>query len=138
MKDVIIRPIVEGLVEGRAIVSPLPISFFGDIDPKTGNVVDSENPLYGQSITGKIFVFPKGKGSTVGSYIIYGLKVNEVAPLAFIANNAETIVIAGAILAEIPLVDQPKEDVVSFIKTDDYIKLDTKKKIISKKDDSES
>lgn len=134
MKEVMIRPIVEGLVEGSAIVSPTPISFFGGIDPKTGKIIDKENPLYGKSIAGKIFVFPKGKGSTVGSYIIYGLKVNEVAPLAFITNIAETIVVAGAILAEIPLVDQPEEDVVNFIKTDDYIQLDTKKRILSKKE----
>ncbi|NPD89665.1 MAG: DUF126 domain-containing protein [Asgard group archaeon] len=133
MKKISIRPIVDGLVEGPALVSPIAISFFGGIDPKTGKIIDSENPLNGQSIADKIFVFPKGKGSTVGSYIIYGLRVNGVAPLAFIANIAETIVIAGAILAEIPLVDQPEEDVVSFIKTDDYIKLNTQKRIISKK-----
>ncbi len=134
MKEVLIRSIVDGSVEGPALVSPIPISFFGGINPKTGKIIDSENPLYGQSIADKIFVFPKGKGSTVGSYIIYGLRVNGVAPLAFIANIAETIVIAGAILAEIPLVDQPEEDVLSFIKTDDYIKLNTQKRIISKKE----
>lgn len=134
MKEVLIRSIVDGSVEGPALVSPIPISFFGGIDSKTGEIIDSENPLYGQSIADKIFVFPKGKGSTVGSYIIYGLRVNGVAPLAFIANIAETIVIAGAILAEIPLVDQPEEDVLSFIKTGDYIKLNTQKRIISKKE----
>ena len=134
MKEVMVRSIVDGTVEGNAIVSPFPITFFGDVDPKTGEIIDSENPLYGKSIAGKIFVFPQGKGSTVGSYIIYGLKVNKVAPLAFITNIAETIVVAGAILAEIPLVDQPREDVINFIKTGDYIILDTKKNQIIKKE----
>jgi predicted aconitase with swiveling domain len=134
MKEVLIRPIVDGLIEGTALVSPIPISFFGGVDPKTGKIIDSENPLYGQSIADRIFVFPKGKGSTVGSYIIYSLRVNGVAPLAFIANMAETIVVAGAILAEIPLVDQSEEDVLSFIKTGDNVKINTQKRTIIKKE----
>ncbi len=134
MKEIQVRPIVDGLVEGQALVSPISISFFGGIDPKTGKIIDSENPLYGQTIANKIFVFPQGKGSTVGSYTIYGLRVNDVAPLAFIANVAETIVVAGAILADIPLVDQPEEDILNFIKTGDSILLNTQKKIVSKKE----
>jgi predicted aconitase with swiveling domain len=133
MKEICVRPIVDGLVEGKTLVSPIPISFFGGIDPKTGEIIDSENPLHGQTIANKIFVFPQGKGSTVGSYTIYGLRVNGVAPLAFIANKAETIVVAGAILADIPLVDQPEEDVLNFLKTDDCVILDTQNKIIKKK-----
>ena len=99
MKAIKIRTIVEGTVEGIALVSPIPISFFGGVDAETGIITDSENPLFGESLTDKIFVFPESKGSTVGSYVIYGLSVNNVAPLALIANKAETIVIAGAILA---------------------------------------
>ncbi len=133
MKEIRIRPIVEGLVEGQTLVSPIPISFFGGIDSKTGRIIDSENPLYGQTIANKIFVFPQGKGSTVGSYTIYGLRVNGVAPTAFVANIAETIVVAGAILADIPLVDKPEEDVLCFLKTGDYVTLDTQNKIIKKK-----
>ena len=133
MKEIRIRPIVDGMVEGQILVSPIPISFFGGIDPKTGKIIDSENPLYGQTIANKIFVFPQGKGSTVGSYTIYGLRVNGVAPIAFVANIAETIVVAGAILADIPLVDQPEEDVLYFLKTGDYVILNTQNKTIKKK-----
>ena len=133
MKEIRIRPIVDGLVEGQTLVSPIPISFFGGIDSKTGKIIDSENPLYGQTIANKIFVFPRCKGSTVGSYTIYGLRVNDVAPIAFIANVAETIVVAGAILADIPLVDQPEKDVLCFLKTGDYVILNTQNKIIKKK-----
>jgi hypothetical protein len=53
----------------------------------------------------KIVVFPYGKGSTVGSYVIYGLKKNNVAPLAIVNRETETIIATGAILAEIPCVD---------------------------------
>ncbi|MHA2357359.1 MAG: aconitase X swivel domain-containing protein [Candidatus Heimdallarchaeaceae archaeon] len=127
MKELTVRSIVEGEIEGEIIVSPIEISFLGGIDPETGIIIDSENPIKGQSIVNKIFVFPKSKGSTVGSYIIYGLKVNDVAPLALVANEAETIVIAGAILADIPLVDQPNEDIIQLVKTGDVLKIDTKR-----------
>jgi len=127
MKELSVRSIVEGDVEGEVIVSPIAISFLGGIDPETGIIIDSENPIKGQSIVNKIFVFPRSKGSTVGSYIIYGLKVNNVAPLALVANEAETIVIAGAILAEIPLVDQPDQDIIKLVKTGDKLKIDTKR-----------
>ncbi|GAF88994.1 unnamed protein product, partial [marine sediment metagenome] len=93
-------------------------------------ITDSENPLFGESIAGKIFVFPESKGSTVGSYVIYGLSVNNVAPLALIANKAETIVVAGAILANIPLVDKADQDVTLSIKTGDKLVIDTTEEIV--------
>ncbi|MCG3215339.1 MAG: DUF126 domain-containing protein [Candidatus Heimdallarchaeota archaeon] len=129
------RAIVEGQVEGQAIVSLTPISFLGGVNPKTGVITDPENILYGKSISNKIFVFPEGIGSTVGSYVIYGLKINGVAPLAMVANQAETIVIAGAILANIPFVDHPDVDITKVIVSGDNIKIDTINKIIKIKRD---
>ena len=125
-----IRPIVEGKVTGSVLLSPSPISFLGDIDSKTGKIIDSESPIYGKNLKDTIFVFPRGRGSTVGSYIIYGLKVNDVSPLALVAEEAETIVIAGAILADIPLVDLPDKDLFSILETGDIVTIDTSEKIL--------
>jgi len=133
MKTIKIRTIVEGTVEGIALVSPIPISFLGGVDAETGVITDSENPLFGESLADKIFVFPESKGSTVGSYVIYGLSVNNVAPLALIANEAETIVVAGAILANIPFVDKADQDVTISIKTGDKLVVDTTQNIIKLK-----
>ncbi len=130
MREINVRTIVDGEVEGEALVSSSPISFLGGVDAKTGKITDPENNLFGESIKDKIFVFPEGQGSTVGSYVIYGLSINDVAPLAMIANQAETIVIAGAVLAEIPLVDQPDENIIESIKSGDIINIDTSKGII--------
>jgi len=99
------RMISPGKVEGKAIVSPDPIGFYGGIDAKTGIVIEKDHPLEGQCVTDKILVFPCGKGSTVGSYVIYGLKKNGVAPKAIINKETETIVATGVILAGIPCVD---------------------------------
>ncbi len=126
-----IRPIVEGKVTGSVLLSPHPISFLGDVDSETGKIIDSESSIYGKSLKNTIFVFPRGKGSTVGSYIIYGLRVNNVSPLALVAEEAETIVIAGAILAGIPLVDLPDKDLFSIVKTGDIITIDTSEKTLT-------
>jgi predicted aconitase with swiveling domain len=82
------------------------ISFFGGVDPETGMVVEHGHELEGQCISGKVLVFPTGKGSTVGSYTLYRLKHNNRAPLAILNGICETIVAVGCIIAEIPCVDQ--------------------------------
>ena len=100
------RTISPGKAEGEAIVTTEPIGFYGGIDINTGIVIDKDHPLEGKSVTGKILVFPCGKGSTVGSYVIYGLKKNNVAPAGIINKETETIVATGVILAGIPCVDK--------------------------------
>jgi len=96
--------VVPGKAIGESIVSLEPISFLGDIDPFTGEIVAKTNPLKGKSIAGKIFVFPSGKGSTVGSYIIYQLCKNGKAPIAIVNEEAEATVAVGAIISDIPMI----------------------------------
>ena len=112
------RMISPGFVEGEAIVSKEPIGFYGGINLETGIVIEKEHPLEGKSVKGKILVFPNGKGSTVGSYVIYGLQKNGVGPLGIINKETETIVATGAILAGIPCID--KIDINS-IKNGDHL-----------------
>jgi len=100
------RTIYPGKVAGSALVTSQGISFFGGVDPDTGLVVERGHELEGQSIASKVLVFPTGKGSTVGSYTLYRLKHNGLAPAAIINAVCETITAVGCIIAEIPCVDQ--------------------------------
>lgn len=118
------RVLVEGYAEGEAIVSKEPISFLGDVDPKTGVIVKKDHPLRGLSIKGKIFVFPYGKGSTVGSYIIYQLAKNNVAPKAILNIKSEPIIIIGCVISEIPLMDSFEENILEIIKNGDHVVVD--------------
>ena len=99
------RTIYQGRAEGEALVTHMGISFFGGVDPDTGMVVERGHELEGQSISGKVLVFPTGKGSTVGSYTLYRLKHNGKAPAAIVNAECETITAVGCIIAEIPCVD---------------------------------
>ena len=100
------RTIYQGEAVGQALVTAQGISFFGGVDPETGVVVERGHELEGQCIAGKVLVFPSGKGSTVGSYTLYRLKHNGLAPAAIINAVCETITAVGCIISEIPCVDQ--------------------------------
>lgn len=100
------RTIKSGRGEGPALVSPVPIGFLGGVDPDTGIVLEPGHPLQGQSVAGKVLVFPTGKGSTVGSYTILRLARGGHGPAAIVNADSEAIVAVGAIIADIPMVDR--------------------------------
>jgi hypothetical protein len=112
------RTIKAGRGEGRALVSPEPIGFLGGVDPDTGIIVEPNHPLKGQSVAGRVLVFPTGKGSTVGSYTILRLARNGVGPAAMINAESEPIVAVGAIIADIPMVDQVA---ITLIRDGDWV-----------------
>lgn len=132
MKPVTIncRKISKGHAEGEIIVTRDSISFLGGIDPTTGMVIDPNHELYGRKISGKILVMPSGKGSTVGSYVIYQMYKNNTAPLAIIALEAEPIIATGAIMAGIPMVDQPQNDIFELLDDGDVVDLDADSGVI--------
>lgn len=112
------------MASGEILISDTPISFLGGIDPNTGEIIEKNHPKNGVSIANRVFLFPHGKGSTVGSYIIYSLKKNGVAPCAMINLASETIVAVGAIMSDIPLVDRLKEDPFMVFHDGDLVEVD--------------
>ena len=124
------RGVTKGKGEGEAIVSQTTISFLGSVDPETGVISEAHHELKGKSVAGKIFVFPHGKGSTAGSFIMIEMANNKVAPAAVINIDAESIIAAGAKLASIPLVDRLDKNPLEVIKTGDFVKVDADNGIV--------
>jgi uncharacterized protein len=102
------RSISRGKGAGRLLVSPAPISFLSGVDPETGIIVEKGHPLEGRSVAGTVLAFPFGKGSTVGSYVLYALTKNGHAPAAIVNTEAEPIIATGAIIGNIPMIDRPE------------------------------
>ncbi len=100
------RSISRGIGSGELLVSPVPISFLSGVDAETGTIVEKGHPLCGQHIAGRVLAFPYGKGSTVGSYVLYALSRSGNAPAAIINEEAEPIIVTGAIIGRIPMVDR--------------------------------
>ncbi|MBN1784833.1 MAG: DUF126 domain-containing protein [Candidatus Bathyarchaeota archaeon] len=115
------RIISKGVAEGEALTTNMPISFYGGVDPETSEIIEKGHELQGKQIKGKILVFPNGKGSTVGSYTLYRLKKGGVAPAGIINSDCETVVAVGAIISEIPCVDEID---ISKIETGDTVRIE--------------
>jgi len=99
------RRIAPGRAEGVALVHPAPFSFVGGVDLGTGRLLDPASDGPGERVRDRVLAFPHGKGSTVGSYVIYGLAKRGIGPAAIVNERAEAIVAVGAILGGLPMVD---------------------------------
>lgn len=115
------RVIRAGQASGLALVSPAPIGFLGGVDPDTGVIIEPNHPLRGECVADRVLVFPTGKGSTVGSYTILRLAKSGKAPVAMINRESEAIVAVGAIIGDIPMVDQVD---ISIIHSGDRVQVD--------------
>lgn len=118
------RSISRGIGKGPALLSKEAISFFGSVDAKTGIVKEKGHPLEGKCIAGHVLVFPRGKGSTVGSYVMLQLKKNGVAPAAIIVLEAEPIIAVGAIISGIPMVDHLEKSPYETLKDGMEVEVD--------------
>jgi predicted aconitase with swiveling domain/ADP-ribose pyrophosphatase YjhB (NUDIX family) len=98
-----------------------PLSFLGGVDTSTGRILDDESGSKGLSVSEKVLCFPFGKGSTVGSYALYQLRLNKLAPAAIVNSSAEPIIATGAIIADIPMVDGID---VNLLRTGDRLLVD--------------
>jgi len=114
MMEIKCHKVACGSASGPALVTNDAISFLGNIDASTGMVVDPAHELFGQCIAGRVLIFPGGKGSTVGSYVIYQLKKKGLAPAAMINIRSEPIVAVGAIISGIPLVDRVTPEIMQI------------------------
>ena len=115
------RKIVEGTCTAEALVSAKPISFLGGVDPADGKIIEKKHDLCGSCIKDKVLVFPHGHGSTVGSYVLYSLSKKGLAPAAIINQTADPVVVVGAIIANIPMIDQVD---IGKIRTGDTVEVD--------------
>lgn len=111
------RRVMGGVAEGDALVSVEPVSFYGGVDPETGFVTEPGHCCCGENVSGKVFVFPTGKGSTVGSYVIYRMKKLGTAPAAIVNVETEAILATGCVISDIPLVDKLDIDPLEAIRT---------------------
>ena len=113
-----------GRVEGEAIVCNDAFSFLGDFDPTTGNCLIKRPELEGKSMIDKVLVCPTGKGSSRGPLNTYrAIKLNK-SPKAIVCIEAEPVLAAAAMVANMPMVDRLDKNPLEVIKTGDWVKVD--------------
>ena len=93
------RTLVAGRATGLALVLHAPLSFWGGLDPETGELIDTHHPQRGAFVTDRILVMPSGRGSSSSSYILAEAIRAGTAPAAIVLREADGIVALGAIVA---------------------------------------
>ncbi len=121
------RTIVAGLCVGQALVSLKPVSFLGGVDTTSGVIIEKDHDLKGQRIKDKVLCFPYGHGSTVGSYVLYSLVKRGLGPKAIVNQVADPVIVVGAIIAEIPMIDKIG---IQQIKTGDKVEVNGDKGLV--------
>ena len=122
--------VIVGVAEGLALVSAQNLSLWGGLDPKKGLIIDRRHELHGQQVTGKVLVFPYGKGSTTGAIVFLEAVKCGNAPAAIINIETEPILASGALMARlfygktIPIIDRLDRNPVEVIRTNDYVRVD--------------
>lgn len=94
------RPIVAGSAKGLALVSKEPLSFWGGLCPRTGEIIDRRHERSGTIVTGRVLVFPWGRGSSTSSATLLESIKTRVAPAAIINLKVDPILALGSIVSD--------------------------------------
>ncbi len=93
-------PVVAGTARGELLVSTEALSFWGGLDPATGEVIDRRHVLSGQRLTGRVLALPHGRGSCSASGVLLEAICNGTGPVAIITSRIDPIIGLGSILAD--------------------------------------
>lgn len=93
-------PLVIGASSGVSLVTDVPLSLWGGLDPATGEIIDRHHPLSGQSLVGRMLVLPHGRGSCSASGVLLEAIRNGMAPAGIIVSQVDPILGLGAILGD--------------------------------------
>lgn len=94
------RSLVRGSAQGELLYTDVGLSFWGGVDPFSGEIIDCHHPLKGQCLAGRILALPSGRGSCTGSSVLLELLTGQNAPSALIFAEQEEILTLGVIITE--------------------------------------
>lgn len=130
------KVVLQGKAEGIAVVTEQPVNFLAAYSRnlalpwKTGKISDTEHELYEKDLRNTILVMPCCSGSTGGGVFLLEAIRKGIVPRGIVAAQADTLLVSGAVLAEIwlekrellPIVECP--DILSRISTGDWVKVE--------------
>ncbi|MBP1712857.1 MAG: hypothetical protein H6Q43_265 [Deltaproteobacteria bacterium] len=114
-----------GIVEGKAVVSPDLVAFWGGTDWESGEIVEVGHKARGKNMAGKILVCPAGKGGAGDTFGFFYLYKSGKAPRAIVCNRGQGTTLAGALLTNTPMVYGFDGDVIDLIEDDDHLCIDS-------------
>ncbi len=110
--------------EGEAVVSQEGFSARYDYDRYRGVISRETHELFGQSIVGKVAVFRTSKGGVATSWMMLDMVVRGTCPAGFIFGRTNPVMVQGAVLANVALMDELEPDPLAVIRTGDYVRME--------------
>lgn len=118
------RSLSEGVAEGEVVISKDAVCFYL-VEYETGVMVEQPHDIHGRNIAGKVLIMPSGKGSSVVQADgLYKLMKNGKAPAAIIVAAPDTVLVSGAIVMDVPLVDRADPAFYEAVKDGDRVLVD--------------
>jgi predicted aconitase/predicted aconitase with swiveling domain len=111
-------------IEGTALVTDVPITFLGYVNPNTGVIEEEGHPLQGQSIEDSILIFPKGSGSTVAPYVLMGLMYTSKGPKAIVNRDVCPLTLPACSLLGVPYGFGFDDDACLGVNSGDVVRLE--------------
>lgn len=111
------RSYAAGAAHGVALVLRQPISFYGGVDPRSGEIIDRSHPDLGKRITGHVLVIPGGRGSSSSSSVVAEAIRLGTGPIAIVLARPDPIMVIGCLVAQtlygiyVPMIVCPIEDI---------------------------
>jgi len=130
-----------GVVEGEALVTRDAIAGWGGVDPRTGTIIESRHELVGQSMAGKVLVFPGAKGSSGWSGVFHLARLGGCGPKAMVFNIMNTKIALAVVVSHVPCVTTLDQDPIEAIQTGDLVRVDGDRgviEILKRKDENAS
>jgi predicted aconitase/predicted aconitase with swiveling domain len=94
------RSLVAGAAEGALLFADIGLSFWGGVDPFSGEIIDRHHPLSGEYLAGRVLAIPSGRGSCTGSSVLMELISNGHAPAALVLAEPDEILTLGVLVAQ--------------------------------------
>lgn len=118
-------------VTGEAFVTDTPITLLGFVNRETAVIEEPGHPANGQSMAGKIAIFPKGSGSTVAPYVLLELFYRGNAPLAIANTEIDQQSAPACSLENIPYAYSFDHDIIANVNMGDWVELKRQGEVVT-------
>ena len=130
------KTVVSGEAEGLALVTDMPVNFTAAftkpvnfISSRRSEIRDEHHDLFKQRVRNTVLFFPTCIGSSYTGMMLLQLLYENQAPAAVVVQNADSLLVSGAILGEVwfrqklPIIEYKEGDLFKEIRTGDFVQI---------------
>ena len=117
-------------IEGKALVTDVPITYLGYVNRDTGVIEEKGHPLDGMAIEDTVLIYPKGSGSTVAPFVLMGLIYTNKGPKAIVNCDVCPLTLPAASLLDVPYAHDFNTNPTLAVNTGDYVSLELNEGVV--------